>query len=1396
MRLLFGLLLTLLSLALKATDVSGLIDSDRTWGANLSPYIVTGDITITARLTVDAGVQMYMSPGTNITVTGGNGALLLKGTPAAPILLTSIREQAGSAVAAAPGDWGQLTLQTNGSYIDNARIRFGHGINIVGSSPGIYRTQIDNHLGPAISIDLNSSPRGDGLSASGNTVNGIVVPAGEITSRTHWQLRGIAYVVQSGIVHVGNKPPALLFDPTDDIFPPNSSATVQLVLSDPAPTGGVAVTLSSSNPTSVSAPASVSIAAGNFATNVPLTIGANGDALISATSSVGKAQATYFVRPRPVLTFNNSAPNVAVGRTITGSISSSQAAPAGGIAVTLSFSPTGIASVATTVVTIPAGQFQTAYSLTGITVGNTDLTASNPGYDGATVPVVVRPLTLTWPSNLTAPLGAITFPLQLSDPAPPGGMTLNLSSSATNILSVPASISVPAGANTAQVPVTGLSLGSANITASNVLYGTATAPITVQQIDVLFDVASRTIPQGMTEPFRVLLSRPAPVGGTVVNISSSAPGIAAPLQTSVTVPQGLYQALVLLDVQALTQGDTTITGSGNGLVSGTLAITVGGPAQLSFVDDSYLVGRGLSARSARVRLTADGAPYQLRRPLIVNLSNSDSSKLFVPTTVTIVTSASEVSFAMNGLALTSSAVTLSASAANVVSTTTPMNVSVIDPTLSFERLDNLRGLLDGRDEFAIKWTVAGSSESEQIATSTQNFALSVVNPTPANVVSGIFADATGSNSGSNVTIAAGSNNSTSRYVAAPSAIGSYQVRASLVGYADTTSNTQTVAGLSLRFDQTSVIVGKGMRSQFYVRLQRFNGGNLHAPATALSVALTSSDPSRVSVPAFATIPANASFINVSLTGVALTSNTVISATAAGYDNALPLTVSVVEPTLSLTGLAGERTVGGSKDDFSVRLSVPSSADFAQTAASAITIPLSIVDANPPGIIPGFFGPDFVTPATELVITANQNSAGGYVASPTETGSYKVSALIQGNAASAVISALQTVGNNIASFAESSVTVSAGLRANATLRLSDNAALPVSFGVACTPSTVCSVPSPVGVQYTSGVSIPIIGVAPGKAVLNVTPPAPSYGAPSIPVTVVPMQLTLDFSTAGADQESLQVLFATPGGLNVATDVTVSLIEQSTPNLMTFADGSISMVTTINEGGSQTNLLTLNTPTSVGTFKVRVEIPGVTTWTSPVLSSILVHAEPSLGYDLVVGLGLKTAVNLLSNLPVTTATVVGVTCIPTSNCVPIMPSFAPGTSTTSFDVVGVVEGINRINFNSPLRGIPTRSFLISNPSVNSTYSNYQVAVGSDVDITLTLTTFTFSGTPSVQRAVNPIAFTLQSSNAAIASVPGAVVIAPDESSVTFKVRGLSPGFFAINIDSPTIGSFSTATLEVVP
>ncbi len=126
----FALLLLLVSMvgaARAATNVSGTISSNQTWDLAGSPYVMTGNVTVAAgvTLTIDEGVTVQGNAATRVLTV--NGSLSAVGTSGQPITFTSTTDSA-------PGQWLGITFGSgagSGTF-KYVQARFGGG----GSSSG------------------------------------------------------------------------------------------------------------------------------------------------------------------------------------------------------------------------------------------------------------------------------------------------------------------------------------------------------------------------------------------------------------------------------------------------------------------------------------------------------------------------------------------------------------------------------------------------------------------------------------------------------------------------------------------------------------------------------------------------------------------------------------------------------------------------------------------------------------------------------------------------------------------------------------------------------------------------------------------------------------------------------------------------------------------------------------------------------------------------------------------------------------------------------------------------------------------------------------------------------------------------------------------------------------
>lgn len=167
------------------------------------------------------------------------------------------------------------------------------------------------------------------------------------------------------------------------------------------------------------------------------------------------------------------------------------------------------------------------------------------------------PAKLTAPHSLIGGQGA-TGTIHLSADAPSGGEVVNLVSSQPSIVAVPATVTVPAGSNSAAFPIATRPTPantSAVITASASGINTSATLAVKAPTPALVDFSPALVVGGKSTAARVALNGPAAVN-TVVTLTITAGNSAiASMPASVTIPAGATQTtfkVVTKQVNALT----------------------------------------------------------------------------------------------------------------------------------------------------------------------------------------------------------------------------------------------------------------------------------------------------------------------------------------------------------------------------------------------------------------------------------------------------------------------------------------------------------------------------------------------------------------------------------------------------------------------------------------------------------------------------------------------------------------------------------------------------------------------------------------------------------------------------------------------------------------------------
>lgn len=345
------------------------------------------------------------------------------------------------------------------------------------ASVSLNNVKLTLHSGPAISASLAATLSGSGNQASGNTINAVVIPAGDIVGAARFGLRGLPYLVQSGVLSVGASPRIDAVSPASLL----AGDTVTLAVSGSRlngaaqPAWSVAGLTTEILPGGTDSQVSIRVAAaiGTPAGNADLV-------LLTDAGEVKKEVALIVQRNQPRLDSVN--PNTI----FTGAAQST---------LTLS----GAFLAATAVAELDGQPLQTLFDSpsqmravlppqANAGVRNLRLRTPDAANAGASLLSGNVPLALVQPQAAFEPAnasmtagGSQAINLRLPFAAPSGGLSFDLTSSAPGIANTVAGLSVPAGALTASFTVQGVSVGQAQVMASRTGWSPTTLPVAVIQ---------------------------------------------------------------------------------------------------------------------------------------------------------------------------------------------------------------------------------------------------------------------------------------------------------------------------------------------------------------------------------------------------------------------------------------------------------------------------------------------------------------------------------------------------------------------------------------------------------------------------------------------------------------------------------------------------------------------------------------------------------------------------------------------------------------------------------------------------------------------------------------------------------------------------------------------------
>ena len=452
----------------------------------------------------------------------------------------------------------------------------------------------------------------------------------------------------------------------------------KVTLTNPAPSGGAPIVLSTS--ANILLPSTVTVPAGATSTtfSIPTSyVSSIGTASVTASQQSINLKVNLTILP--VLLENVTAtPNpVLGGSSTTGEVYLTGNAPKGGMKVTLSSNQSGVKVPAS--VTVPAGSSTATFSIkTSIVASNLSVTITakmGSGTELCTLTVQAAALQSVSVSPASVVGGSetvVTGTLAFNGPTPSAGVVVKLSSSNTAVATVPASVTVKlsGSATTATFKITSLKVASSvSVTISAAAAGiTKTASLQVNPFEVSeVSFSPGTVIGGSSSTGTVSLNAvPNPKTGTITVALTQADApitIPSTMKVSADEASGTFTATTTAE-PADTQ--TIVYAALNGSSQQT-TLFIKAPTLVEIAVSPTTV-KGSSGTSVTGGVEISGpAPSG---GIVIALGSNDPSAASVPTSVTIAAGKTTATFKVTHATVKSNVtVTLGASYKGVVKTT-------------------------------------------------------------------------------------------------------------------------------------------------------------------------------------------------------------------------------------------------------------------------------------------------------------------------------------------------------------------------------------------------------------------------------------------------------------------------------------------------------------------------------------------------------------------------------------------------------------------------------------------------------------------------------------------------------------------------------------------------------
>ncbi len=434
----------------------------------------------------------------------------------------------------------------------------------------------------------------------------------------------------------------------------SNPVTGTITLNAPAPSGGLPVTITASDPSvTVSSGGTVTVPAGSNTQTFTLatsTVTAGTSVTIAATySSLTLTQSLYV---QPLLSYLSLSPSTVTGGSpSTGTISLNGSSPTS-VSISLSSGNTAVATVPTSVA-VTAGATSAQFPVTTSMVTSVSSAAISASYAGvsASQTLTVNPIQVSVSLSPTSVVGGnpSTGTVTLSGQAPANGLTVTLSSSNTTVATVPGNVIVAAGQTSATFTVTTTAVTSSTSVYITAAYGGLSnyAYMTVQPLLRSISVSPYSVIGGSSATGTVNLNGPAPSGGTTVTLSSSP---AASVPASVTVAAGATTQTFAVTTTTVTQNTYVNISASNAGTTVSAGLYLQPLLANLWLSPSSVYGGGTSVGTVTLNAAAPAGG------ITITLASSNTAVATVPASIPVAAGATSATFN-----ITTSAVSVSSS---------------------------------------------------------------------------------------------------------------------------------------------------------------------------------------------------------------------------------------------------------------------------------------------------------------------------------------------------------------------------------------------------------------------------------------------------------------------------------------------------------------------------------------------------------------------------------------------------------------------------------------------------------------------------------------------------------------------------------------------------------------